>query len=51
MYFLVNPSPPNPLDVAISKFEGALVFMMWNVLGNVSCDLNSKVKGQNESPP
>ena len=29
MYFLVNASPPKPLDVAISNFANALVRQFW----------------------
>ena len=43
MYFLVNASSPEPLDIATSKFPNA-GRMMWMVLGNSLCDLDPKVK-------
>ena len=39
--FFVNASSPEPLDIATSKFAGALV---WMLLGNILCDLDPKVK-------
>ena len=44
MYFLVNESCPEPLDIATSKFTRCIGHMMWMVLGNILCDLDSKVK-------
>ena len=38
MYFLVNASPSQPLDVATSNFAGAIGHMMQRVLsGNIFC--------------
>ena len=41
MFFLVNASPPKPLDVAASNFA-----MTWRVQGNILCDIDPKVKDQ-----
>ena len=57
IYFLVNASPPEPLDEATSNFAGAYVTLCrgywamfragaYRVLGNVSFGLDLKVKRQ-----
>ena len=43
MHFLVNASSPQPWDVAISNLW-YIGHMMSRVLGNILCDLDSKVK-------
>ena len=43
MYFLVNESSPEPLDMAFKVYR-CIGHMMWMVLGNILCDLDSKVK-------
>ena len=42
MYFLVNESSPEPLDNF--KVYRCIGPMMWMVLDNILCDLDSKVK-------
>ena len=44
MYFLVNESSPEPLDITTSNFYRCIGHMMWIVPGNILCDLDSKVK-------
>ena len=44
MNFVVNASPPKPLDVATSNFAGAKVTRCKGYSGNILCDLNPKIK-------
>ena len=43
MYFRVNASPPEPLNIAAQTSQ-VIGHMMKRVLGNILCDLDPKVK-------
>ena len=44
MYFLVNASSPQTWDVSNIKLCRCIGHMMSRVLGNILCDLDTKVK-------
>ena len=43
MNLLLNASPPNPFDVVTSNSVCYLGHMKERALGNISCDLDTKV--------